>query len=161
MVEAASDVNAPPLPFSAFNFAVEIRVEGVVQGFVCNAAFAECDGLEITHEIKTIREGGANDRQIRLAGPVAFGTLTLKRGMTESFDLWTWFDAVLKDPRLRADATVALFGSDPTVVRARFKLTRCLPLKIKAPILHARDGAVAIEEFQLAFETLTLDRGNT
>ena len=27
---------------------------------VCNAAFAECDGLEMTMEVKTIREGGNN-----------------------------------------------------------------------------------------------------
>jgi phage tail-like protein len=154
MAETAPDSNAPPAPFSAFNFAVEIRVEKVVQGFVCNAAFAECDGLEITHEVKTIREGGANNRQIRLPGPAAFGTLTLKRGMTDRFDLWNWFDAVLENPRLRADATVVLFAADPSVVRSRFLLTGCLPVKLKAPALNAKDGPVAIEEFQLAYETL-------
>ena len=31
-------------PFMAFNFAVEIKVEGVAMQ-VCDAAFAECDGL--------------------------------------------------------------------------------------------------------------------
>ena len=44
-------------PFSAFNFQVEINVPGVTQR-ACNAAFAECDGLEMTMEVKTIREGG-------------------------------------------------------------------------------------------------------
>lgn len=159
MADTAPDSNAPPAPFSAFNFAVEIRVDKVVEGFVCNAAFAECDGLEITHEVKTIREGGASDRQIRLPGPAAFGTLTLKRGMTDRFDLWTWFDAVLKNPRIRADVTVALFAADPSVVRARFVLKGCLPVKLKAPALNAKDGPVAIEEFQLAYETLTLTKG--
>ena len=46
-------------PFTAFNFAVEIHVPGVSKQ-VCNAAFAECDGLEMTMEVKTIREGGNN-----------------------------------------------------------------------------------------------------
>ena len=44
-------------------------------------------------EVKTIREGGVNDRQIRLTGPATYGQLTLKRGMTDgSFELWNWFE---------------------------------------------------------------------
>ena len=34
----------------------------------------------------------------------------------------------------------------------RYQLHRCLPIKFKAPILSAKDGSVAIEEFQLAYE---------
>lgn len=156
MADANADPSAAAAPFSAFNFAVEITVQGVVNGLVCNAAFAECDGLEVTHEVKTLRQGGANDRQIRLPGPVAFGTLTLKRGMTERFDLWRWFRAVQADPRVRAEVTVVLFAADHTTERARFLLTRCLPVKLKAPSLNAKDGPVAIEEFQLAYETLDI-----
>src|SRR5919199_2511786 len=89
-------------PFVAFNFAVEIRVDGVAMQ-VCDAAFAECDGLEMTMDVKTIREGGNNNQQTRLTGPVNFGQLVLKRGMTKSFDLWDWFDAVQKDPKLRVE----------------------------------------------------------
>ena len=73
-------------------------------------------------EVKTIREGGNNGRQIRLTGPVAYGQLTLKRGMTASFDLWDWFAARVTDPRLRADAEVVLFAADGETERARFVL---------------------------------------
>ena len=69
-----------PRPFTSFNFAVEIN-RGEDGHPLVNAAFAECDGLEMTMEVKTIREGGANDRQIRLNGMVAYGQLTLKRGI--------------------------------------------------------------------------------
>ena len=142
-------------PFTAFNFAVEIEVPGVSPK-VCSAAFSECDGLEMTQEVKTIREGGNNGKQIRLSGPVAYGTLTLKRGMTASFDLWDWFAAVLNDPALRANAEVVLFAQDGTTERARFVLARCLPTKLKAPPLNGTSGTVAIEEFQLVYESLTL-----
>ncbi len=144
-------------PFTAFNFAVEIRVPGVSEQ-VCHASFAECDGLEMTMEVKTIREGGNNGKQLRLAGPVGYGQLILKRGMTANFDLWDWFAAVLADPRLRADATVVLLGADGRAEQALFVLSRCLPAKLKAPALNAKDGMVAIEELQLAYETLTLKR---
>lgn len=145
----------PVYPFTAFNFAVEIN-RGTDGKPLVNAAFSECDGLEQTMEVKTIREGGGNDRQIRLSGPVAFGQLTLKRGMTAGFDLWTWFKDSLADPRLRADAEVVLLAADGSTERARFLLTRCLPIKIKAPALNAKDGQIAIEELQLVYETLQL-----
>lgn len=146
---------SPSIPFTAFNFAVEINVPGIGPK-LCSAAFAECDGLEMTMEVKTIREGGNNARQIRLAGPVSYGNLTLKRGMTESFDIWQWFNRVQTDPGLRADAEVVLFAPDGRTERARFGLKRCVPIKLKAPALNAKDGMVAIEEMQLAYEILTL-----
>ena len=142
-------------PFTSFNFAVEIDV-GPVSPRVCNAAFQECDGLEMTMEVKTIREGGNNGAQLRLTGPLSYGNVTLKRGMTATFDLWEWFSAVLRDPGLRADARVVVFAPDGTTERARFVLKRCVPIKLKAPPLNAREGGVAIEELQLAYESLTL-----
>lgn len=145
-------------PFTAFNFAVEIRRGGEGTGLV-SAAFAECDGLEMTMDIKTLREGGSNDRQIRLNGPLSFGPLTLKRGMTEDFGLWTWFQDSVHDPRLRADVEVVLYAADGHTERANFQLWRCVPVKLKAPALNARDGQVAVEELQIAYETLSFRAG--
>jgi phage tail-like protein len=144
-------------PFTAFNFSVEIDVRGVSKQ-VCNAAFSECDGLEMTMEVKTIREGGNNGRLIRLTGPTGYGTLTLKRGMTSNFDLWDWFAAVSADPGLRADAEVVIVDSNGITTLAGFVLSRCVPVKLKAPALNAIAGAVAVEELQLAYETLALKK---
>ncbi len=142
-------------PFTTFNFSIEINVEGVAPK-VCNAAFSECDGLDMTMEVKTIREGGNNGRQIRLSGPISYGQLTLKRGMTANFDLWDWFNKTVSDPTVRADAIVVLLAADGNTERARFILSRCVPVKLKAPALNAKDGVIAIEEMQLAYESLKL-----
>jgi len=155
---AADDPFVDLRPFSAFNFAVEIN-RGQDGDALVGAAFAECDGLEMTMEFKTLREGGGNDRQIRFGGPVTLGTLTLKRGMTPNFDLWTWFRDSVADPGRRADVDVVLLAADGATERARFTLARCLPVKVKAPALNAKDGQVAIEELQLAYETLSLKGG--
>lgn len=146
-----------PYPFSAFNFSVEITLDGASQQ-LCNAAFAECDGLEMTMEVKTIREGGNNGQQIRLAGPLSFGQLTLKRGMTADFALWDWFAAMLQPGKvkLRANGQVVVFAPDGTTEQARFVLRRCLPTRLKAPPLNAKDGIIAIEELQLVYESLSL-----
>jgi len=149
--------SAVAAPFTAFNFGVEITVPQISTR-VCSAAFSECDGLEMTMDVKTIKEGGNNAAVIRVAGLVGYSNLTLKRGMTATFDLWDWFSATTRDPALRGDGEVVLYAPDGRTERARFILQRCLPLKLKAPALNAKDGMVAIEELQLAYEALTLKR---
>lgn len=144
-------------PFTSFNFSVEITRTGSAD-LLCAAAFSDCDGLEITMDVKTIREGGNNGKQIRLTGAFNYGQVTLKRGMTENFDLWEWVTEVLHNPGLRADAEVVLLAPQGETPRAHFLLARCVPTKLKAPPLNAKDGMVAIEELQLSYESLTLKR---
>ncbi|MDH4195127.1 MAG: phage tail protein [Nitrospirota bacterium] len=144
-------------PFTAFNFSVEITKLGQTER-LCSAAFSECDGLEMTMDVKTIREGGNNGRQIRLTGAYNYGQVTLKRGMTANFDLWDWVNDTLANPGLRADAEVVYLTEDGKTTRASFVLSRCLPTKLKAPPLNAKDGTVAIEELQLTYESLTLKK---
>jgi len=86
------------------------------------------------------------------------GQLTLKRGMTAGFDLWKWFAKVGSDGwrGVRATAEVVVLSSDGKRVDARFVLSGCLPVKLKAPALNALSGQVAIEEMQLVYETMKL-----
>lgn len=146
-------------PLTAFNFGVEITMPGTASPLV-GASFAECDGLEVTMEVKTIREGGNNSRQIRLTGPLAYGQLVLKRGMTRDRSLWDWFDNVMIDPSVRANAEVVMFAPSAGALlpTARFILEGCLPVKLKAPALNAKDGIIAIEELQVAYEQLSLKK---
>jgi phage tail-like protein len=156
------------VPFTTFNFKVLLSFPsslsqigatlGVEELTVCRGEFSECDGLEMTMAPKTIREGGNNGRQIHLSGPVSYGQLTLKRGMTENTALWRWFERAQRKLDLRADGKIVMLAPDRRSKQVRFSLTGCLPVKIKAPALSAATGAVAVEEMQIAYETLTLDR---
>lgn len=140
-------------PFTSFNFRVSLILDGSAEP-LCDAAFAECDGLEMSMETKTIREGGGNGRQIHLVGPLSYGQLTLKRGMTADAGLWDWFDRVQRERRLRATGEVTVLSADRLREDLRFTLTGCLPVKLKAPGLKAADGGIAVEEMQIAYETL-------
>jgi phage tail-like protein len=142
-------------PFTTFNFLVEIEVAGV-SDMVCAAMFSDVDGLEMNLEPKTIREGGNNTGPVHMAGQVGYGQLTLKRGMTSNFDLWSWFDAVAAPGGggLRGSAHIVMLGSDGSQ-QMQFQLTNCLPVKLKAPALNAKDGLVAIEEMSLVYELMT------
>lgn len=144
-------------PFSALDFRVEILLPGA-ESPLCEAAFAACDGLELRLDVRAVREGGDPARQRLLAGPAGYGEVTLRRGMTESFDLWDWCALVMRDPGVRADARVVVLAPGGEAVRARFLLERCLPVRLKAPRLDAVDGIVAIEELRLACESVALER---
>jgi len=155
-------MEAPHYPFLAFNFSVEIRVPGISDGVLCEAAFSECDGLDMTMDVKTIREGGNNSSQVRLIGPVNYGQLTLKRGFTGNVQLWNWFEAQqfgsagqLRSD-LRGQVTVVLHSADRTKSVAQWVLRNCLLTRLKGPSLNGKDGGIAIEELQLAYESLTL-----
>jgi phage tail-like protein len=157
-------VNVAEHPFATFNFRIELSY-GPGGEPICAGEFAECDGLEMTLEPKTIREGGNNSRPIHLVGPGSYGQLSLKRGMTTDFGLWEWFEAVQRTDGhgLRATGEIAIQSAD-AVPDARkdlivFGLTGCLPLKLKAPGLNAKDGLIAVEEMQVAYESLTRRTG--
>ncbi len=149
----------PDRPFTTFRFVVNLTPAGDGEA-LCAAEFSECDGLEITLETKTIREGGNNARQIHLAGPVSYGQLTLKRGMTRSMDLWQWFERTQQNRSLRAAGTIQMKSSDGSQTDVTYTLTGCLPVKLKAPGLNAKDGTIAIEELGVAYETLTARAGD-
>lgn len=146
-----------PRLFTAFNFRVEINVPGISDE-VCQAGFAECDGLEVTMEPKTFQEGGNNAAQVHLAGPVSYGQLTLKRGMSADFGLWRWFAEVMKTDRrgLRGQGKVIVQAGDGSI-QVTFTLRDCLPIKMRAPGLNAKDGLLAIEEMQIAYAALDIN----
>lgn len=144
-------------PFTTFRFLVEVKVDGVAAK-VCGATFSEVDGLEMTMEPKTIREGGNNTMAVHLVGPVSYAQLTLKRGMTPNFDLWKWF-AKVNSPGfrgVRSRLEVIVISSDGEREDARFVAEGCMPVKIKAPGLNAKEGQIAIEEMQVVYQSLTL-----
>jgi phage tail-like protein len=149
-------------PYTAFRFDVQLHIDNPqrfeLSNPLCDAAFAECDGLEMTMEPKTVREGGNNTEQIHLVGPVSYASLTLKRGMTGNLDLWRWFSAAAGgEGRGLTAAGLVIMRDGAGVPKLHFKLTGCLPIKIMAPALDAREGLLAIEEMQIAYRSFTIE----
>lgn len=157
MVNPAFETVDPP--YTAFRFAVELNLDDPPPGVtnpVCEAAFAECDGLEMTMEPKVVREGGNNQEHIHLVGPVSYGQLTLKRGMTANLHLWNWFAAAGQPGHIpTAQGMITLWDASGTP-RVAFMLTDCLPVKMRGPSLNAKDGQIAIEEMQLVYSHLAV-----
>lgn len=150
-------------PLIAFRFEVQLTVRDP-QRFgltspLCQGQFSEIDGLDMSNEVKTVREGGNNLKQIHLVGPVTYGQVTLRRGMTTNLDLWKWFRAAAggeENGRGTMAQGAVIMRDAANQPKFRFELTDCLPIKIKAPALNAKDGAVGIEEMQIAYSSLTI-----
>ncbi|MFQ6027665.1 MAG: phage tail protein [Dehalococcoidia bacterium] len=143
--------------FTAFNFLVEISVDGISDQ-VCEAGFAECDGLEMSIEPKSFQQGGLNTEQIHLSGSTSYSQLTLRRGMSKDFGLWRWFTETMKTDKrgLRGQATVVMLDANKQE-QMKFKLKDCLPVKLRAPALNAREGGIAVEELSLVYAAMELE----
>ena len=162
-------------PWPAFRFHLEFVRESLTsassssgQGgsgsaapLVCQGAFSEISGLEATHEPKLIREGGLIYGGHQRPGNVSFATVVLKRGMTSSRDLWTWFFNTVQGTSgpawgERLTVFINVQGSDGRT-RLRWKIDRALPVKFRASDLHGAGTELAIEELHLAHEGLTAE----
>ncbi|SRR6266568_3047135 len=150
---------ATATPYIAFRFQVELSLAQSVpgiNGLICRGAFAECDGLEMTMEPKAVREGGNNQEQIHLMGPISYGQLTLKRGMSSNRDLWKWFAAAGRTKRTSTANGRVVIADATGKPGITFVLENCLPVKLRGPSLNGKDGQIAIEEMQLVYSRLSI-----
>ena len=164
MTESPLKDPLPPLkdPFHVFRFHVafqEERLQGTNQPItnLCSGAFSQCSGLEATMEPKLIREGGRNYGALQRVGPVSFATVVLKRGITESRDLWRWFEMTSLQGAYtyRLTATISLRDMDDKDY-LRWQLRSALPIKFKSADLDAKSSEVGIEELHLAHQGMIL-----
>jgi phage tail-like protein len=145
-------------PFTTFRFEVVLDLDSPVPGLdspLCDAAFSDCDGLEMTMEPKTVQQGGFNNFQAQLIGPMKFSQVTLKRGMTSNLQLWTWMAMAGQGTVAMASGHITMWDTDATPV-IEFGIWGCLPVRMRAPSLNAREGVLAIEELGLVYQTLTI-----
>ena len=148
-------------PIHLFRFHVEFRREEDDDVKIAKGAFSECTGLEATMEAKVIKAGGANYGAYQRAGRVTFATVILKRGITNSRDLWKWFSHVNEQGKFayRLDVKILVFDEVLDVSRDPYmtiELFRALPVKFKSGDLNARATDVGIEELHLAHEGLAI-----
>lgn len=133
-------------PHASFRFAVEIA--GMTQ-----AIFNECSGLSAQTEVFEFKEGGLNGYSHKLPGRTTYSNITLKRGMTDSNTLWTWYqDVIAKKDKSAAlkDISIIQYRDDYTEVY-RWNLTGAFPVRWTGPGFTAGTSAEAVESFELAF----------
>ncbi len=152
-------------PLHVFQFKVEFKEDSLPGANKpetalpsLQSAFSECSGLEATMEPKVINVGGLNYGAVQRPGPVTFGTVILKRGITPVQDLWAWFHVLNGEDKYayRVTATITLRDAK-NKDQLKWVLQRAMPIKFKVPDLNATGSDVGIEELHLAHEGITLE----
>jgi len=139
----------PTNPYTAFNF--EVQLDNVPV-----AAFRECSGLSFNTDPIEYREGTDVPLNVRkLPGLFKFSNITLKRGFTQSHDLWNWYKNLLNGVPDRRDGAVILQDEQHNPV-LRWNFTNAFITKWEGPGLNATTNEIAIESVELAVERVEL-----
>lgn len=134
-------------PLASFRFLVEIG--GLVVG-----GFSEISGLQTETEMEEYREGGVNDYVHKLPKNSKYLNLTLKRGLTDSTVLWTWYRAVVAGTIQRKDGSIILLDASGAE-KWRWNFVQAYPIKWVGPDLKADGNAIAVETLELAHNGFT------
>jgi phage tail-like protein len=134
-------------PYPGFNFQVEI--DGIAR-----ASFREVSGLEGAVDVIEYREGADRPLSARkLPGLVRYANVTLKRGITDSRELWDWWKAVASGKLDRRAVRIVLLDREGNAVR-RWALADAWPVRYHVSVLDAERGETAIESLELAHDGL-------
>lgn len=135
-------------PYRSFRFKVEI--DGIKI-----ASFAEATIPDSTTESVDYREGMDLPYPRKLSGPTKYGNLTLKKGLTDSMDLYEWRKQVEVSGASKARKSISVVlvdeeGND----KSRWDIMEAWPIKYSPSGFDAKGNAVMIETFELALETI-------
>jgi phage tail-like protein len=157
--ESLTGVRFDPAP--AYLFYVEIS--GIIVGM-----FTECSGIGATRSIEKFSEGGLNDHTHSLPGPVEYGNITLKRGISVSRELWNWFHTGVYDFQVKRlnisiiqgapghNLLTALTSAGYGVVK-RWNVDKAFPASWRLSDLNVKTtDSVAIETLEIAHAGVSL-----
>jgi hypothetical protein len=121
-------------PYLGCRFVVEI--DSLTVG-----GFSEVSGLVVEVETEDYQEGGVNDYVHKLPKGIKYPNLVLKRGITDSDELWKWHEDVV------------LLDSEGNVKRT-WTFEDVYPIKWTGPDFKADNSTVAIESLELVHKGL-------
>ncbi len=132
------------------NFRFKIEIDGIT-----TAAFADATVPDSTTDSVDYREGTDPTHQKKLSGLTKYGNVTLKKGITDSMELYDWKRLVeLKGADTKgARKNVSLIhvdeeGSD----KARWNIVLAWPTKYDPSDFSAKGNEVMIETLELVNE---------
>jgi phage tail-like protein len=147
MADPAPKIGTAVDPYRNYNFLLSIQD-------IAEARFVECTGLGMrVHPIR-YRESGTAQIVRALPGPVEYGEVTLRYGLTNSLDLWNWLLAAVRGTVLRRHVSVTMLDPDGSREAFRWNLINAWPCEWRGAPLDALGREAAIEEMHLAYDSL-------
>jgi phage tail-like protein len=141
-----ADTQKDPLVSAWFG----LEFQGVVTG-----AFRECTGLGSENEVVEYKASGPKGEQVikKVPGRLKWNNITLKRGITDSMDMWKWRKLVEegKISEARKNGTVTMFNQQNQPI-AKWDFVNAWPSKLSGPGANAANNEVAVEELEITHE---------
>ncbi len=136
-------------PYRNFRFRVEI--DGIQ-----TAAFSEATIPDSTTDSVDYREGTDVPVQRKLSGLTKYGNITIKKGLTDSRELYEWRKQVEQSGAAKARKNMSLIlideeGND----KARWDIVEAWPTKYDPSDFSAKGNEVVIETFEVVHEGIT------
>jgi phage tail-like protein len=133
-------------PYKNFRFLVEI--DGITQ-----AGFREVTIPDSTQEPIEYREGNEPTTMRKLPGPLKYGNISLKWGITDSLELYNWRKEVEEGKIKSARRNIAIIVLDDEGNNAsRWEFSQAWPSKYDTPDLKATGNEIAIENLEIVHE---------
>lgn len=125
----------------------KVEIEGVTQG-----AFAALEGIESTTEVVQFTDG--DDLILRKRpGRTDYSNIILKRGYTNSDELWNWYKAVVNGEVERKSGSIILCADDASEIM-RYNFFEGWPCRWKSLVLDASKTDALVEELEIAVEKI-------
>ena len=134
-------------PYRNFRFRVEI--DGIMQG-----GFSECTFGDTSSDVIEYREGTDLPLVRKESGPVRFGNLVLKWGITDSMELYNWRKLVEDSGAEAAKKNMAVILVDSKGTdRARWDITNAWPVRYGLwNDFDARGHSILLEWLEITYE---------
>lgn len=137
----------------AYRFTVELK--GITV-----ASFSQVSGLQSEIEYEEYVEGGVNDFTHRFPKRTKYSPLVLKRGLSDSFELWKWYFDTARGSVQKKDGAVILNDATGREV-CRWSFQDAYPVKWSGGELNASRSEVAIETLEIVFSQLKMSKGSS
>lgn len=149
---AASDLMMED-PYRSYNFKLLI-------GNVTEAHFMECSGMGVKINVIKYRVSGRSDAPgdpgyyKKIPGPVEYGDIVLKYGLTRSDSLWNWFMSGVNGAVQPKNITLQLLDNAGRKPVMQWDLIGAWASEWKGAQLNTMGREVAIESVTLVYENL-------
>lgn len=133
------------------NFRFKVKIDGINV-----ASFADATISDSTTDVVEYREGADLPTGTKkLSGLTKFGNITLKRGITDSMDLYNWRKKVEDTGAKGARKNISIILIDEAGAdKSEWNIVEAWPTKYTPSDLSGKGNDVVIETFELAHEGL-------
>ncbi len=122
--------------------------------------FQEVSGLNADNEVIEYRQGGSPTfSPVKLPGLAKMDNVILKKGLLpNNHAVRDWFTEIQMNTIKRQTVTIALLD-EKGASKMVWKLSNAFPVKVTGTDLRSGGNETAVEEVELAYEAITVERG--